>query len=324
MCTFFQVDSSVNVKCLARVACEKSFLLKLKALEEKYYNWEDAASFLKPVVKKVKKKKKGKGSETISSEGVSNVEDELSNSRSEDDGSGDEIGSEINEDSNDGKPDSCPLSPDNLQTHKDISTATTVPTRKLNAEIKVKQKNNNKNKSKETKAKLPAKKVEVKAKAPGISVVRKIRNLEDLEQFESIRNDPSCANVGEARKDSFFLSADGEEVESEVEEGNSSEAQESEDEWNQGPNKVYHSRGREEGYEHRRTFGALNNQESQGKQTQKFKQKQPQLKRFVLSILPYKYCQVAEKGHSLSDFATSKKTEAKKTKRHNSCDNLIG
>jgi hypothetical protein len=52
---FSKADSSVNIKSLARMASENSFKAKLKALEAKYYNWEDAVRFLKPV-KKVKKK----------------------------------------------------------------------------------------------------------------------------------------------------------------------------------------------------------------------------------------------------------------------------
>ena len=71
-------------------------------------------------------------------------------------------------------------------------------------------------------------KLELTEHVEGIAVVKKITNLEELESVQwSTKSTESASVSGTQRKDSFFLSGDGEEVESEEEpEHNSSEASE--------------------------------------------------------------------------------------------------
>lgn len=278
---FLKADSAANIKSLARIASENSFKAKLKALEIKYYNWEDAVSFLTSAQKGKKKIKKGTSKKDVDAEEKAlNSDEEISDASSIDEE--EEIsGMDEDLDSSDNEVVNSPLA----VSEDDASTVEQVITKKSNKKQTMLEKNNT-TKPKNTKAKVVIdKKVhknpDILTEVASVSVVRKIRNLEDLEHFESVSKDISTSSVVEARKDSFFLSADGEEVESEVEEESADD--ESEDEINQGPNKIYHNRGREENHEPRRTFGALNNQESSGKQNQRFRQNQPQ-KRFVIYI----------------------------------------
>ncbi|KAF4531965.1 hypothetical protein B566_EDAN010212 [Ephemera danica] len=212
------VDASLTIRVLSRLSSENVIVQKMVDLEKKYKNWADVSLILKGARKtRARTKSKKHGNVDMDSQDIDDAEAENNSDVMSDN---EEDGAEFHES-------------ENSQTEEeDELHSLSPPSSKVNR------------KQKQASLKPKEEKILVKKEKPTTAVVRKLTNLEELETLVSDSEKVNATEVGTVRKDSFFLSSQGEEVESEDESESSESEQSDEGQGEAKFNRVYHNRNK--------------------------------------------------------------------------------